>query len=135
MTNNKNCIRLKLKTAYNKGNVEQVKEVLDYIKEKQPDLFTKNNAIWKLTEQVPTSVKKEAQTGIESIKKYDGVEIVRNFDADRIQIKFDKKPNLDIHNELRKSGWIYSRKNEAYQRKITNNSYLINTYEQALKLV
>lgn len=46
----------------------------------------------------------------------DGVKIIDNVEANRLQIVFDYKPDADIRNKLKKHGFRWSPKNGAWQR-------------------
>lgn len=62
-----------------------------------------------------------AKTGSES-KVIGGVEIVQNFDLDRVQILFGGKPDSDTIENLKGAGWNWSPRNSAWQRKLTTNA-------------
>lgn len=62
-----------------------------------------------------------AKTGAES-KVIGGVEIIQNFDLDRVQIIFGGKPDSDTIENLKGAGWNWSPRNSAWQRKLTNNA-------------
>lgn len=124
----RNSLRDKIMRSLNNGNIQSVKKVIDYMKEKEKALkkpvFTAQNGIWKAIEDAEVKAKTETpKTGTDTIKQYDGASIVRNNDIDRIQIFFDEKPSKEITTELSKSGWHFSRSNNnAWQRKITSNA-------------
>lgn len=52
---------------------------------------------------------------------FDGGEIHVNYDEDRVQIMFPNGGRVDkeLYSKLRKNGYVFSRTNEAFQRKIT----------------
>lgn len=52
----------------------------------------------------------------------DGVEIVRNFALGRVQIIFGGKPDDETRDRLKSSGWRWSPREGAWQRKLTNNA-------------
>lgn len=54
--------------------------------------------------------------------KFDGGEIVRNLEADRLQILFDDKPNEEMRAKLKNNGFRWSPRNKAWQRQLTQNS-------------
>ena len=106
------------------GNIEEVRQAAEYLKEQEKKqgitVFTSVNSIWK---QIENAKPKEVETGIAEEVQYDGARIVVNNDIDRIQIFFDEVPSEEIRNEMKKSGWHYSKaNNNAWQRKITNNA-------------
>ncbi|MDX1240392.1 hypothetical protein GOL95_10055 [Sinorhizobium medicae] len=67
------------------------------------------------------AVDPNAKTGSET-KVIGGVEIVKNFDLDRVQIVFDGKPDSETISSLKGAGWNWSPRNSAWQRKLTNNA-------------
>lgn len=54
--------------------------------------------------------------------KFDGGEIVRNLEADRLQILFDDKPNEEMRAKLKNNGFRWSPRNKAWQRQLTQNA-------------
>ena len=54
--------------------------------------------------------------------KFEGGEIVRNLDADRLQIIFDDKPNEDTRAALKANGFRWSPRFGAWQRQLTRNA-------------
>ena len=54
--------------------------------------------------------------------KFDGGEIVRNLDADRLQIIFDDKPDEDTRAALKANGFRWSPRFGAWQRQLTRNA-------------
>ena len=60
----------------------------------------------------------EPQTGT----AFDGGEIVRNLEADRLQILFDEKPDEETRAALKQNGFRWSPKNQAWQRQLTDNA-------------
>lgn len=65
-----------------------------------------------------------ARTGTESLT-VNGVEIVKNFDLDRVQILFGGKPDASTISELKGSGWKWSPRNQAWQRKMTDAAFRV----------
>lgn len=51
-----------------------------------------------------------------------GVQIVRNFALDRVQLVFDGKPDDETRGRLKSAGWRWSPREGAWQRKLTNNA-------------
>jgi hypothetical protein len=49
-----------------------------------------------------------------------GVQIVANHDADRIQIFFDQIPDAAKRDAMKRQGWKWSPKNQAWQRRAIN---------------
>ena len=54
--------------------------------------------------------------------KFDGGEIVRNLEADRLQIIFDEKPDEDTRAALKSNGFRWSPRYGAWQRQLTKNA-------------
>lgn len=52
----------------------------------------------------------------------DGVRIIQNFAIDRLQIVFDGKPDEKTRSCLKSSGWHWSPREGAWQRKLTANA-------------
>lgn len=115
-----------LKRSANNGHIEEVKKALKLVKTLEKEhlnkpVFAKNNSIWNHAEKATTKIA-EQPTGEVSVAKYEGAEILNNYDAERTQILFDVKPPTEVTQALSKEGWHYSRTNSAWQRKITPNS-------------
>lgn len=96
-----------------------VQDALAYLKELQDKHhagkgFTPRHKIWRLKGTAPQETARET---------INGIEIVRNAEIDRVQIFFDGKPDEDIRSALRASGWRWSPRNGAWQRKNTDNAY------------
>ena len=54
--------------------------------------------------------------------KFPGGEIVRNLEADRLQILFDEKPDEEMRTALKQNGFRWSPRNQAWQRQLTQNA-------------
>lgn len=54
--------------------------------------------------------------------KFDGGEIVRNLEADRLQILFDEKPDEETRAALKSNGFRWSPRYSAWQRQLTPNA-------------
>ena len=70
----------------------------------------------------------EPQTGA----AFDGGQIVRNIDLNRLQILFDAIPDADTRAALKQNGFRWSPKNQAWQRQLTDNAE--RTARQVLRL-
>lgn len=55
----------------------------------------------------------------ETIGQAEGVTIIANPQADRVQIVFAAKPDVEIIGKLKSQGWHWSRSEGAWQRKLT----------------
>jgi len=53
---------------------------------------------------------------------FDGGEVVMNTDENRLQVLFDDKPNEELRNELKGSGFRWAPSQGAWQRQLTNNA-------------
>jgi hypothetical protein len=56
------------------------------------------------------------------VEAWAGAHIVRNFALDRVQIIFEGKPDDETRGRLKSSGWHWSPREGAWQRKLTNNA-------------
>ncbi|MGX9120295.1 hypothetical protein ACWTU6_27070 [Mesorhizobium sp. BHbsci] len=63
-----------------------------------------------------------APTGTEALE-VNGVQIVKNFDLDRVQILFGGRPDAETITALKRSGWNWSPRNSAWQRKLTDAAH------------
>lgn len=54
--------------------------------------------------------------------KFDGGEIVRNAEQNRLQILFDEIPDADTRDALKSNGFRWSPRNKAWQRQLTQNA-------------
>ena len=54
--------------------------------------------------------------------KFDGGEIVRNSEENRLQILFDEIPDADTRDALKSNGFRWSPRNKAWQRQLTQNA-------------
>lgn len=131
-----NCYSMIERLAYN-GEVELVKECLILITEyndthKKP-FMTSRHKVWQLpaiAERIKASneVKAEKENDESEIN---GVKVVRNHQADRIQLFFNGKPVPEIITLLKKSAFKWSPTNGCWQRQLTNNA--IYSAENILK--
>ena len=58
----------------------------------------------------------------DSTTKFDGGEIVRNAEENRLQILFDEIPDADTRDALKSNGFRWSPRNKAWQRQLTQNA-------------
>lgn len=63
----------------------------------------------------------EQEAPVENLK-FDGGEIVRNADENRLQILFTDIPDPDIRQALKSHGFRWSPRNKAWQRQLTQNA-------------
>lgn len=64
----------------------------------------------------------EAASDSETEFAFDGGTVEVDYDDNRIRISHDSKPDEEVRDQLKKSGWRWSRKSGAWQRQLTNNA-------------
>jgi len=116
-------------TAVRDASPEVVQNALDTLDKLQTEhlkkpVFTKRHKIWKFAEHARNRVEaqKNAPTGTETVHEVAGHSVERDHDDDRVRIFFDGKPDADVRRSLKSSGWRWSPRNSAWQRKNTANS-------------
>lgn len=67
------------------------------------------------------SIEKKQERGTKEYVR-NGVRIVENVDDDRLQLFFDGIPDVDIRTKLKRNGFRWSPRNQAWQRQLTNNA-------------
>jgi len=105
------------------GQAEDVKRTLAYVKEMQEKhgskpIFAANNSVWQLVETVQAKEDVAAKE-TETIGNYKGLTIENNHPEERVQLKFDSKPNSDVRTALKSRGFHWSPTQDAWQRKNT----------------
>ena len=92
----------------------------------QSATLTNNNATIKATRDRLTQFQNRKQTaakpGGTGPTKFEGGQLVRNTDINRLQIKFDSIPDAATRQKLKSSGWRWSPKEGAWQRQLTENA-------------
>jgi hypothetical protein len=68
---------------------------------------------------------KEKTGGSYTLLEKEGVKVIVNFEADRIQVIHDSKPSEEIRTLLKKNAFKYAPSNSCWQRQITQNSISI----------
>ena len=63
-----------------------------------------------------------AQDKPDEEEPFDGGRVVRNVPDNRLQILFDEIPSEEIRSALKSRGFRWSRRNQAWQRQLTNNA-------------
>ena len=53
---------------------------------------------------------------------HNDIELVYNYDQDRLQIFFPSKPDYATIGKLKKNGWRWSPSNSCWQRQLTQNA-------------
>ena len=86
--------------------------------------LTNNNATIKATRDRLTQFQNQKQTATQTggSTKFEGGQLVRNTDINRLQIKFDSVPDAATRQQLKSSGWRWSPKEGAWQRQLTENA-------------
>jgi hypothetical protein len=87
--------------------------------------FAERNSVWQLVGAATAAVAAAEQgqpEGEETIAECDGAAVIKNHDAERIQIKFATVPGPALRARLKGAGWRWSPTNSAWQRQITNAS-------------
>ena len=56
---------------------------------------------------------------------FNGGKVVMNYEADRIQIKHDSRPNQEVITLMKRNGFKWSPTNQAWQRQITGNAIYV----------
>jgi len=107
--------------------------VIDYVPDRSrggrpfpPYELTNNNARIRSTRKRLRAL--EAETELrrgkpdkEVVKVFDGGRIVYNYAINRVQIVFDERTSKEAHKLLRSRGFVFSRSNVAYQRKLNRS--------------
>lgn len=132
-----NRFKSRLETVARNGKVELVRSVLDYLATKQIEinvvLATKRHSVWKLldvAEKAKESLEEKA-TAESQESEINGVRVVRNMQADRLQLFFDGKPAPDMISKLKHAAFRWSPSNGCWQRQLTQNA--ISATERILK--
>jgi len=118
----------KFKTLAKNGEVKVVRQGLEYLREVQTKMlqkpvFTDRHSVWKLADNIVSQNKPvQPESGTEVHKKYQRVIIQKNYDINRVQLVFNEKPSDEVRKQLKSYGWRWSPKENAWQRKLTNNA-------------
>lgn len=71
--------------------------------------------------QLESKAQKAEEVG-EDVVKFNGLQVVRNFTEDRLQLIFDGKPEESVRSLLKSHGYRWSPRFGAWQRQLTNNA-------------
>lgn len=118
----------RVETLAKNGRVELVQSILDYLNsqqiEKNKIVATPKHSVWLLAD-----VAKTFRASLESVKtaestesEINGVRVVKNIQADRIQLFFDGKPEPDMISKLKGAAFRWSPTNGCWQRQLTQNA-------------
>ena len=112
-------------------NFEETRARCPWITKIAPDyeLTSLRDKIKRTQERLEELNRREAakEEGPAESETFNGGEIVRNIELDRLQIVFDDKPDEETRARLKENGFRWSPKNNAWQRQLTENA------ERALK--
>jgi hypothetical protein len=84
--------------------------------------LTNNNANIKRMQMRVSELEKKASAETKSVERADGIEIVENAEADRLQIFFPGKPEPEMIAKLKHNAFKWSPKNGCWQRQLTANA-------------
>lgn len=113
----------RMETIARRGDVELIERAIDYVRSMPKHRFTERHKFFKL-DVIARSVrqKMKGDSEAESIEiSFDGGKIVKNFQADRVQIIFDSRPNNEMTYKLKHAAFRWSPTNNAWQRQLTVN--------------
>lgn len=132
-----NCFSMIERLAYN-GEVELVENCLALIAEYNAThakpFMTSRHKIWALpeiAEKVRAKNEEKQEKGPEETET-NGVRVVKNYQADRIQLFFGGKPDSSMIDTLKHNGFKWSPSNGCWQRQLTNNAICVT--EMILKV-
>jgi hypothetical protein len=119
-----NCSSMIERLAWN-GEVELVSNCLELIKELQSTgikFITPKHKIWSFLDvAIKAREAKEVHKTNTEIE-VNGIKIVTNYEADRIQLFFNGKPEPSVISKLKHAAFKWSPTNGCWQRQLTNNA-------------
>lgn len=109
----------RIKTIAEKGNVEAVEKILDYLR--QANLYTYRHTVWQLLDVAKGAVERQKMfENYEQSQEDNGKwHVEYDTDEDRVKIIFDNIPDEKTREWLKKNGFRWSPRNKAWQRQIT----------------
>ena len=109
----------RIKTIAEKGNVEAVEKILDYLR--QANLYTYRHSVWQLLDVAKGAVERQNMfENYEQSQEDNGNwHVEYDTDEDRVKIIFDNIPDEKTREWLKKNGFRWSPRNKAWQRQIT----------------
>lgn len=84
--------------------------------------LTNNNANIKRMRERLSDLEKKANAETKETEREDGIKVVENAEADRLQIFFPGKPDAAMITKLKGSGFKWAPSNGCWQRQLTNNA-------------
>lgn len=122
-----NCVSMIERLAYN-GEVELVQNCLNLISEYNSNhsrpFVTAKNKVWQFVKIAEKArAKNEGKKDKESKEiEINGIRIVENYEADRLQMFFDGKPDSETISKLKHNAFKWSPSNSCWQRQLTSNA-------------
>lgn len=104
---------------------EEISKAPAYARTPYPDfeLTSLRGKIKRVKENLAKLDKMEAaQDKPDKEEPFDGGRVVHNVPDNRLQILFDEIPGEEVRTELKAHGFRWSRRNQAWQRQLTNNA-------------
>lgn len=118
----------RVETLAKNGHVELVQSILDYLNsqqiEKNKIVATQRHSVWLLADMAKTfrASLESVKTAESTEEKINGVRVVKNQQADRIQLFFDGKPDPEMISKLKHAAFKWSPTNGCWQRQLTQNA-------------
>ncbi len=120
-----------IKTLAKNGKTELVKMALNYIREvnKQTienggkEVITSRNGIWELEQVAEVVREQQVDNGNRENESeaFGDIEIIKNYQMDRVQIVFPSKPNEATRDRLKQRAFKWSPTQGVWQRQLTRN--------------
>jgi hypothetical protein len=125
-----NAIVGTIKTLAKNGESELVGRCLELVAEINESeaaikpIITKNHSVWALLNKAVENYQKMEDYSSKESKEetINGVRVVRNFQADRLQLFFDGKPAAEMIAKLKKAAFRWSPSQGCWQRQLTLNA-------------
>lgn len=111
------------------GSTAIVRKALDLLHELNKigpkPIVTDTHSVWTLDSKAEAAAEQKSEASAKENTEYilNDIRIVDNYQEDRVQMFFrDKAHAMTHHDQLKGSGWNWSHKNQAWQRKLTGNA-------------
>jgi hypothetical protein len=110
------------------GNTDLLIKCLDLIKEVNSKIdkpvISTSNSIWKLADVAEANREAQFNKAAKPTREYiiSNGKILFNYEADRLQILFDSKPDYNTIQRLKKNAFKLAPSNMVWQRQLTNNA-------------
>lgn len=115
-----------VKTIAKNGNPEHVRKAIELVNQINSTLtkpiLKANNSFFGLVEEADAAgeAKRDAANRQNNTVEFEGGEVIYNYEANRIQIKYDSKPNAETIAALKKKAFKWSPSQGTWQRQLTN---------------